>query len=249
MDCRMFAFSGNVMDAINIQKSLAEAAKNDIFDGNKSHGDGWGSAVISNDQELLIRRKIPIFEDSFMDIIKNLAGKIVLISHARLASETEEKRGWMDSHPFRIFKENETFYIEHNGYIDKYLLNRKFGIEIKNFTDTEAFSFLLQKLNGDFIENIKNIIDVLHEGTLAGTLNLICAGYDYKNKRKICYYSDFNSKKEDYLRLFEFKKDESFSVMSSTVAYYLNIIDENMNYRNNNVKMIEKGKLFVYEEG
>jgi predicted glutamine amidotransferase len=108
----MFAFSRNVMDAINIQKSLPEVAKNDIFDGNKSHGDGWGSAIISNDQELLIRRKIPIFEDSFMDIVKNLAGKIVLISHARLASETEQKRGWMDSHPFRIFKENETFYMK-----------------------------------------------------------------------------------------------------------------------------------------
>lgn len=242
----MYGYSGDSAFAELIMKALSDAAKKDVFYDNKTHSDGWGMAIISGNQEMYVRKSEPIFKNDF-SFVSSSNDKILMLAHARLASETEQKRGWIDSHPFRIFNEEETFYIEHNGYVDKNRLASKFNINIKNLTDTETFAYLLQNLDGNFVEKVKSLLEILHDGGLAGALNLICAGYDYSGKKKICYYSDFTSSKENYLTLVEYSENGNFSVMSSTVAYYLSLVDINFNIINKNAKKVIKDRLFVYD--
>ncbi len=246
MDCRMFLYYGDAKVAMNFQNSLKLAAKKDIFN-NKSHGDGWGSVILSKNSETYIRRSESIYNHDQLEYFINSDGKIAILSHARLASETEQKRGWIDVHPFRIFMENETLYIAHNGYIDKKKLEEGYGIKTKNFTDSESFAYLIQRMDGDAMGNIKEIIDFLHKNGLAGTLNLLCLGYRYDGKLRICYYSDFITKNENYSSLIEYHNKEEISVMSSTVAYYLNLVDDELKPLKNNVSKVEKGKFFKME--
>ena len=237
----MFLYLGKNENVSKYFESLKLSAGKDVFSNNKKHGDGYGFVILNKNSESFMRKSNPIYdENSFMDYLK---GRMAILAHARLASETEQKRGWIDDHPFRIFKENETFYIAHNGFVDKKKIAEKFGINTKNLTDTETFAYAIQSMKGNVIQNIEELIEILHERELLDTLNLLCLGYDYDGKIKLCYYSDFNDPRENYLSLIEYKNDDFISVMSSTVAYYLNLVDLNLNPLHEKVIKVEKNKL------
>ncbi|MEL9999102.1 MAG: hypothetical protein QXG55_00280 [Thermoplasmata archaeon] len=247
MDCRMFVSVGTKEFSSWIYNALLLASKDDIFlkefSKNTSHNNGWGMVIFSNEKEIYLRSSRPIYNDN-IDLNFFNSSKIYSLFHARLASTNEPKNGPDDSHPYRIDGE-ETIYLAHNGHVKKEIIGKKYGINVNNKTDTEVMAFMLSKFDGKAEERIKNMINDLHKLDAVETLNLLFLVNERVNK-KIYYYSEFTSR-EKYLTLFKYKENDNVAIMSSTIAYKLNLVDSELGLLSENVEKVETKKLGVVD--
>ncbi len=239
MDCRMFVSYGTWDFNSRVYRALISASEKDIFLENRSHYNGWGMALFSEGMEIYLRSSRPIYHDLLGAEFLRM-GKSYALFHARLASTGEPTVGADDSHPYRI-QGDETIYIAHNGHVKKEIVGKEFNIEYGNKTDTEVIAFLLSRLEGNARERIKKLIDILHEINANETLNLFFL-VNSRIKRTFYYYSEFNAR-EKYLTLFKWRENGNIAVMSSTIAYYLGLIDQELNILSEKVEKVEKGKL------
>ncbi|MVT12863.1 MAG: hypothetical protein GPW16_01065 [Euryarchaeota archaeon] len=238
MHCRMFVSNGDRYFNSRLYRALLFASERDVFLENRSHNSGWGMAILSDGREIYLRSLTPIYEDIIpLNIFPERSHALV---HARLASTDEPTRLADDSHPYRIGGEH-TIYIAHNGHVRKEIIGKEFNIEYRNKNDTEVLALLLSSMEGDPYDRIRKTIDIVYDLGANETLNLLFLvnGREYV---KFYYYSDFKSK-EKYLTLFRYVNGANVAIMSSTVAYYLNLIDENLKILSGNVEPVERMKL------
>ncbi len=229
--CRMFGVEGCSSFAIRLQDSLIRAAKSDCFSKNQiSHDDGWGGVWYSKDRQFYWRTTIPIFRD-------NLAGQffptesqtIAGLSHARKAAPGEPIRGPFDSHPFYTHVGENMVCVTHNGHIDKSKFKTRLGLDTNDLNDTEAFTFMIQEMKGTLESRLRSCIDLVYESqAMLGALNLIVLCIKRSGDHDLYYYSDFPEGKNDlYYSLYTYRYNGSKAVMSSTVAYFQGLIDQN----------------------
>lgn len=227
----MFGVKGSSSFAIKLQNSLIRAAKSDDFSKNRiSHDDGWGGVWFSKDQQFYWRTTIPIFKDKlaarfFSAESQTIAG----LSHARKAAPNEPKRGPFDSHPFFTHAGENMVYVTHNGHIDKSKFKTRLGLDTNDLNDTEAFTFLIQKMKGTVESRLQSCIDLVYESeAMLGALNLIVLSINRNGDHDLFYYSDFPDGRNDlYYSLYTSRYNRSSAVMSSTVAYLHGLIDQN----------------------
>ncbi|MGC8992511.1 MAG: class II glutamine amidotransferase [Thermoplasmata archaeon] len=245
--CRMILFKGNDDFVLNLIEALKRASKSDIFNNFKSHKDGWGIVFSYENYEIFYKSKNPIYEEDFKNYLKNEYSYGIL--HARLASPQEPKLTPLNSHPFLIHGENEIIYMAHNGSIKKDFIGKKFNIDFENRTDSEVFSMMLEKLDGNYHERIKNGIDFIISNSLSNMLNLFCLIRTYENKRVICYFSNYydDIEKTNYYPIYKYEINNNLAIMSSTVAYEMGFLDKNGNIIQKNVEKVRKNKIyFIY---
>lgn len=238
MDCRMFVSSGDREFNSRLYRALLFASERDVFMENRSHDSGWGMAILSPTKEIYWRGLGPIFEYIIPSSI--FPERSYVMFHARLASTGEPVKSADDSHPYRVNGE-ETVYIAHNGHVKKEILGKEFGIKVDNKTDTEVLAFILSIMDGDATLRIRKMIETVHDLGAGETLNLLFL-VNRRYSYRILYYSEFSSR-EKYLTMFRYSDDSRFAVMSSTVAYYLNMIDLDLKSKSEKVEPVETSKL------
>ena len=227
----MFGVKGSSSFAIRLQESLKLAAKSDYFSKNRiSHDDGWGGVWFSKDRQFYWRTTIPIFKDKlagrfFPSSSQTIAG----LSHARKAAPNEPIRGPFDSHPFFTHLGENLIYVTHNGHINKSKFKTRLGLDTNDLNDTEAFTFLIQKMKGTTESRLQSSIDLINESeAMLGALNLIVLSVRRNGDHDLFYYSDFPEGRNDlYYSMYTNKYNRRDAVMSSTVAYLQGLIDQN----------------------
>jgi predicted glutamine amidotransferase len=227
--CRMFGFKGSSLLANKLQNSLINAARSDYFSKNRiSHDDGWGSVWYSKESQFLLRSRIPIFKDKrAVKFFPNNTTAICALSHARKAAPNEPIRGSFDSHPFSTHAGEDLVYVAHNGHIDKSKLIARLELDTSKLNDTEAFTFLLEKMTGNVETRLKSSIDFVNESdAMLGALNLFVLSVKRNGEHDLFYFSDFPGGKNDlYYTLYTYSYNRNKAVMSSTVAYVQGLID------------------------
>jgi predicted glutamine amidotransferase len=245
--CRMFGFKGSSVLANKLQNSLINAARSDYFSKNRiSHVDGWGGVWYSNESQFLLRSTIPIFRDKrAVRFFPNNTTAISALSHARKAAPNEPIRGSFDSHPFCTHAGEDLFYVTHNGHIDKSKLNARLGLDTRKLNDTEAFTFLIEKMRGDVDSRLQSSINFVNESNaMLGALNLIVLRVKRNGEHDVFYYSDFPGGKNDlYYALYTYAYNRNKAVMSSTVAYVQGLVDRNGEPINPHVAKVPLRKL------
>ncbi|MBD6955665.1 MAG: hypothetical protein ACP5G5_04305 [Thermoplasmata archaeon] len=238
MDCRMFISSGNRNFNARLYRSLLFASERDVFLENRSHNSGWGIAILSENEEIYWRSSIPIYE--YIMPLNIFPERSYAMFHARLASTGEPINGANDSHPYRVQGE-ETIYIAHNGHVKKEILGKEFNIEFRNKTDTEVLAFILSIMDGDSYTRIRKMIDTVHDLGANETLNLMFL-VNSRSSLRGYYYSEFSTR-EKYLTLFKYLEGDNRAVVSSTIAYYLGLIDLEHRVISGNVEPVERSIL------
>ncbi|MGC8565728.1 MAG: GerAB/ArcD/ProY family transporter [Thermoplasmata archaeon] len=222
----------------NIINSLADL----IFYNLKSHKDGWGAVFFSDNNEMYFRSTEPFYK-SDLSFIPNFSYFYGIV-HARFSAPNEPIIGSIHSHPFLSHGENEILYIAHNGWIDKRAIGERFGIKYEIRNDTEVFSLLLEKEEGNIRDRIINTIEFTKNYAMLGALNLFCIISRYDNKKEICYYSKYKDE-NIYIKLFKYENRENFAVMSSSVGYEMGFIDGNGKITTPQVEEVPQDTLFL----
>jgi glutamine amidotransferase len=238
----MFGFVGSISFGKELLESLVKASKNDVLGDGISHSDGWGYALFSNITEKSYRSTKPIYVDDSSQIFDRFQGKLCGVFHARYSAPNEPKIGPFDSHPFQIRTGAEIAYLAHNGWIDKKKIGEKFSMPYE-MNDTEVFASWVERLDGTFIKRMEEGIDFVKNEALLGSLNLICVIEKRDGTKGICYYSKYKEEKL-YYQLYTLEQGKNFAVMSSTMAYYLKLLDKKGNILNKKLKTVEQEKLF-----
>ena len=247
----MFGITGSKSFACSLQSALISAAREDNFHPRKKqHDSGWGGVWYTTNFQNYYRTKTPIFTDSFalkfLEMIpeENLIG----LSHARLTSDINFKRGPFDSHPFTIHINDELLYVSHNGEIDKSKL-LKYGIDNERIlNDSEFFTFLLERCQGNSVkERLEEAVRAVQDNdAMRSALDLIVLSVKRTGEQKIYYFCDYrNSNMELYYSLYTLKSDQASAVMSSTIAYKLGFLGINGDIQDNKVSKCEARKVLL----
>jgi predicted glutamine amidotransferase len=251
--CRMFGVVGSPNFASFLQGALISAANRDDFRNDKGkHDTGWGAVWYSETDQKYYRSRKPIFDDESAPnffLSQDVNGSLVGLSHARLAAPDEPKRTALDSHPFSThIGDDELIYVTHNGWIDKNKIAAKALVQNPSIlNDTEVFTFLLERIEGDSVqERLEAAIEeVRRKGAMKGALNLIVLSVARDGEKTIYFHCDFPDKsKELYYSLYKvLESNQSSAVMSSTVAYKAGYVDEIGKPKNSLVSKCEIGKV------
>jgi predicted glutamine amidotransferase len=189
-NCRMWgAYSSNIIPFNIIEKNLVTDA-NSLYALSPANDDGWGIAGYnaSGTLNILDRGYLPANQDpDFTDKVSDLQNTKpkVAMAHIRLSSSGCRGDLVADPHPFSRFKNNKTWTFEHNGTIDKAVLQRLIGTRYleanppdcskivacqpcigSNWIDTELYFLLMLKnieeknwdAQAGVIETIKQLI-------------------------------------------------------------------------------------------
>lgn len=242
--CRMYAVRGSPEFASKLTAALRRAAAKDHLSTKKvSHSDGWGSAVFSTDTQKCAKSARPIYSDDYsLKLFEDTAGQVSAVVHARLAAPNEPVRGAIDSHPFSTVIGESTVYLCHNGWVDKYILARGTGLDPAKMNDSEVFLRTLELQNGTVENRLAAAIhDAESKQALKGALNLFVMEVNHDNACRIYYYSDYRDEsKALYYDFYSYSRADSASVMSSTVAYEMGLIDESGRTLSPEVRRIPK---------
>lgn len=117
-----------------------------------SHGDGWGIASISfqdNKPHVYYYKSAdPVYTDTSEKALKSIVNDLkkhdysLVIIHARKASSSEPV-GEKYSHPFYIEVDGLKAWFIHNGSADKKILGDKLGLDPRTHVDSELLGRLL----------------------------------------------------------------------------------------------------------
>ncbi|MEM3192006.1 MAG: hypothetical protein QW292_07955, partial [Candidatus Parvarchaeota archaeon] len=187
-----------------IFKSLVDVAEDDPLAKNRpvSHKDGWGLLNIYDGGLELKRYGTPL--TSRVPTPRVEEG--VVIVHVRLAAPSEGK-GVLNAHPFHLQDERYDVYISHNGWFDKFEMNKTLGLKsVRNINDTEAFLKLVMSQDGSIEDRIRAALYISKEKRyIKGGANIFLAAIERETKiTSVIYYSDVAPEKEytEYEKLY-----------------------------------------------
>jgi len=245
----MFGYYGNVDFGIQMMESLYKSSQKDVFKGGIAHKDGWGGVLINGESEEYVRHTTPLNKTNIQTFFDERVGNYFGLLHARLSSDKEPKQGAFNSHPFTIrINSKEIAYIAHNGFIEKSEIAKNLGInDAKNVSDTEIFSMYIEKLEGKFIGRLQKALEFVNENNLSNFLNLICLVVNREGNNYICYYSKFENQSQTpfYPKLLKYNDGSNKAIMSSTLGYYSNFLDEKGNILEKKVEWATEGNIIV----
>ncbi|AFZ69835.1 hypothetical protein Calag_0043 [Caldisphaera lagunensis DSM 15908] len=243
--CRLFIANAKGSFIEKLYNSLMNAAGNDIFAKGLTHDTGWGYYIANSNISNFYKSGSPIFKDKIslnIDEDKNYHA----IFHARLAAKGQPIRGFIDSHPYLIHNKDSLLILAHNGVVDKEIISKELNVDYRLYTDSEILGLLLSKFDGDIDKILYDADKYIKEiGAFIGTFNVIAMKIkrDQDNiKISSACISDYPDNKEDnYKKMVIYKNGDNIAAMSSTVAYYYGILDENGNIIDKNSMICEKG--------
>jgi glutamine amidotransferase len=253
----MFLSVSEKNELLKVYESLRKAAESDIFYNKVQHNSGWGCFIANKQESILYKTLTPIYKDKeILNALKDNQHALkdnqlyYSIFHARLAGENQPTRGFVDSHPYVIYTDDSLIALAHNGSIEKNAVSKELNLRPELYTDTEILALLFKKFQEYDIEKAlgevnKYIKDI---GAFNGTFNVIAI----KIKRQestislssACVSDYPNEENKKYRTMILFNNGKTFLAMSSTVAYYYGIIDENLELKNTNSKICDIGKVY-----
>ncbi len=242
--CRMVLLWGNFSGQFrSIFKSLSDVAQDDplLRKGSKtfSHKDGWGYLNVSGESIELRRFAAPL---NFKVRPPSAKDGVALI-HARAAAKGEGM-GILNAHPFHSQDETYDVYITHNGWFDKYMMNKALGLEsVTKMNDTEVFLKLIMNQNGPIDERVKAALELSKRNDyMKGGANIYVAGLKRGTSRaSIIYHTDTAPEREygEYNKLYFIEGKNWSGVISSSIKL--------SKYFPKGVKIgdVERGKVYV----
>ncbi|GGM73246.1 class II glutamine amidotransferase [Thermogymnomonas acidicola] len=221
--CRMFASFSRRAEQQSIVSALVRAARNDVFRNGEAHRDGWGCALASGDAVFTWRSTRPIYQD--LPAIPDALGQTFLaLFHARLAADGEPVNAPAYSHPFTVTAQDGHMYVCHNGWVDKEKVGREYGVRVEGKSDTQVMCEAMSTLGKGAFEGFREVMEFCRENAMKGALNVLALFIGNGRMAEVYYHSSL-LKESVYGRLYSRQTGGSFAVMSSTVAYYMGLID------------------------
>ncbi|BCU67776.1 class II glutamine amidotransferase [Sulfolobales archaeon HS-7] len=188
--CRMFAYYGQSAERLlSLFGSLQRSAERD-FRCNHPHDDGWGIVLLTKDKLMHYRSLRPIYDEEFPFNLRD--EEMMTIVHARKASPNSP-RGVQFSHPFVLTNHNGTYFMAHNGSVDKQSLSNERDLE--SVVDSEL---LLEYIaGGNSVEKL--VKDFQGKGNQGkNVINLLLLEIRRDGQATLSYYSYFEKNKECY---------------------------------------------------
>ena len=220
--CRMVLLWGDFESVSEpIFRSLSDVAENDPLARNDnepfSHKDGWGVLNISNERIKLERYGNPLT----LGVSPPDTRKGVALIHVRAAAKGEGM-GILNAHPFHMQDETYDVYITHNGWFDKYKINKllKLG-SVKNMNDSEVFLKLVMTQKGSVENRVRAALRLSRKnGYMKGGANVYVVSIKRgTNEVSIIYHTDTSQEKTygEYNKLYFIKGKTWTGVTSSSL--------------------------------
>ena len=238
--CRMVLLWGEFSPEFeSIFRSLADVAEDDPLAKKKpvSHGDGWGLLNLYKEGLELKRYGTPLTLRVPTPRVENG----VAIVHVRLAAPSEGM-GVLNAHPFHLQDERYDVYISHNGWFDKFEMNKTLGLgSVKNMNDTETFLKLLMTQNGSREDRVREALDISKEnGYIKGGANIYVVATEREtNATHVIYHSDVAPGNDytEYEKLFLLSGSNWSGVISSSLK------ESKFFPKGVNIEEIERGRI------
>lgn len=231
--CRLLAFNTKNEINNNVIEALVKSAKKDPFSTYSSHPDGWGFVIYAKKgnfwRSIYYRSPEPIYEDpDGLELLRSIkAERIVGIAHVRKGNK-RFLLGVSHNHPYHKRINQYDVYFAHNGSI-----NRKGFIHVNPslpYTDSYLFLEELSHVVKDSIEEAyRQLFERLKE--YSTSLNSSLLLYSEGEGPQVLigyYYSKINKRElnEEYYKIYRLED----YVFSSTIKYYLNKYDDELEY-------------------
>ena len=230
--CRILFALGDGEEIKPLAEALRRASEHDPYrlklSGKESHADGWGYVLLKDGEVYHYRSIEAIFEDEegFSGLLNLLRGRVVLLAHARAASQGGKSLFNVQPFPFSSCR-GFSFWFLHNGDLNKEEIVRRASFDGKDFqnaSDSYTFgAYLCRFLEGP---DGKSLLRVYSAGvevtkTSFNTMTLFMTP-EGKWKAFVTAYMVQpyleDPVKRDYARLIELR--EPFAVASSTLGLY-----------------------------
>ncbi|WP_457742039.1 class II glutamine amidotransferase [Thermococcus sp.] len=251
--CRILFARGQGEKIQGLFEALVRSAENDPYrarrSGKRQHRDGWGYVLLRDDSVYHYRSTRPIFNDpERFRLIKQLEGNVVLMAHARAASQGSVNI--LNTQPFQFSSCNGfSFWFMHNGDLNKEELLRTENLNTRGLegaSDSYAFAVYLCRSLNKLDDN--NTLKHYSRGAKLSrtTFN---TGTLFVTQRKwkalvTAYMVEKYLKDKDhwnYARLIKLNDGEIFALASSTLELYFKARWENV--ANGEVYFIEQGRI------
>ncbi len=161
--CRILFAMGDGEELRPLAEAFRKSAEHDPYrarrSGKTGHADGWGYVLLGEGGIVHYRSPRPVFEDEdgFSGLLDSLSGEVVLMAHARAASQGA--KSLFNVQPFSFSsRKGFSFWFSHNGDLDKEAVIERAGFDREHFegtSDSYAFSaYLCRLLDGPTAENL-----------------------------------------------------------------------------------------------
>lgn len=213
--------------------ALCEVAKSDPLLSGRSHGDGWGLAVVTGPELVIYRSGEAIWCDlAFGEVVKVLpsylrfrVSPVYLLVHVRRRG-SRQPSGCLFAHPYVYSCRSCAIVLIHNGSVDKRRLISELGLraEIESYvTDSEVLGMLLCR----YLDSAPDVVSAVRDFVTASlkyvktALNLgilICGSIT--RVFAVHYVSDSARSCEErlrYYRLYQLRCSGGLVVVSSSL--------------------------------
>ncbi|WP_430515256.1 class II glutamine amidotransferase [Pyrococcus woesei] len=230
--CRILLAVGEGQRIVPWIEAFVRASENDPYKEargkGKSHKDGWGYVLITEDYVKHYKSKKPVFEDEEVDELKkNISGFSVLMAHSRAASQGSVET--FNAQPFSFGSPHGyQLYFMHNGDLNKSMLLDALKLPKEKFLDVSdsyvagmyVSLFVTSQEDEEIVKAISALKEVVNTSLNVGIIlaspgRLKVIGVAYMREEFL-----ENKAERDYMRLITFPDFDLFVLASSTLELY-----------------------------